>query len=58
VLQNKTWICVEYIDLNQASPKGKFPLQHINTLVDNIAQFSIFPVMDGVFDYNQILEDA
>uniref|UniRef100_A0A2N9F4R5 Integrase catalytic domain-containing protein n=1 Tax=Fagus sylvatica TaxID=28930 RepID=A0A2N9F4R5_FAGSY len=30
-------MCVDYRDLNQASPKDNFPLPHINTLANNIA---------------------
>ena len=28
----KIWICVDYQDLNRASPKDNFPLPHIDTL--------------------------
>lgn len=51
---------VDYIHLNSASPKDDFPLPHIDVLVDNTAQFSIFSFMDGFSGYNQIqmaLED-
>lgn len=30
-------ICVDYQDLNRASPKDDFLLPHIDVLVDNIA---------------------
>jgi len=30
-------MCVDYRDLNKASPKDDFPLPHIDTLVDNTA---------------------
>ena len=56
----KVRICVDYRDLNQASPKYNFPLPHIDTLVDNSAKNSLFSFMDGFFGYNQIhmaLED-
>ncbi|RDY11350.1 hypothetical protein CR513_04007, partial [Mucuna pruriens] len=33
----KVRICVDYRDLNRASPKDNFPLPHIDMLVDNIA---------------------
>lgn len=31
----KVQMCVDYRDLNNASPKDDFPLPHINVLVDN-----------------------
>ncbi|KAK5770253.1 hypothetical protein PVK06_046403 [Gossypium arboreum] len=56
----KVRMCVDYRDLNRASPKDNFPLPHIDTLVDNTAKHSLFSFMDGFSEYNQIkmaLED-
>ena len=53
-------MCVDYRDLNRASPKDNFPLPHIDILVDNMAKNSLFSFMDGFSGYNQIqmaLED-
>ena len=53
-------MCVDYRDLNRASPKDDFPLPHIDVLVDNTAHHKIFSFMDGFSGYNQIkmaLED-
>ena len=47
-------MCVDYHDLNRASPKDNFSLSHIDTLVDNTAQHSLFSFMDGFSGYNQI----
>ncbi|MCQ7416301.1 reverse transcriptase domain-containing protein [Salmonella enterica] len=47
-------MCVDYRDLNRASPKDNFPLPHIDVLVDNTAGFSTFSFMDGFSGYNQI----
>ena len=33
----KVRTCVDYRDLNRASPKDDFPLPHINVMVDNTA---------------------
>ena len=57
---NKVWMCVDYRDLNRASPKDNFLLPHIDTLVDNTTKHSLFSFMDGFSSYNQIkmaLED-
>lgn len=50
----KVRMCVDYQDFNRASPKDDFPLPHIDVLVDNIAQYSVFSFMDGFSCYNKI----
>ncbi|RDY12593.1 hypothetical protein CR513_02586, partial [Mucuna pruriens] len=51
----KVRMCVDYRDLNRASPKDNFPLPHIDVLVDNTAQHAFFSFMAGFSGYNQIL---
>ena len=56
----KVKMCVDYQDLNQASPNDNFPLPNINVLVDNTTSFSLFSLMHRFSGYNQIkmvLED-
>ena len=48
-------VCVDFRDLNKASPKDDFPLPHINMLVDSTAGHPMLSFMDGFFGYNQIL---
>ena len=50
----KVRMCVDYRDINRASPKDDFPLPHIDILVDNTAQHKVFSFMDGFSGYNQI----
>ena len=50
----KVRMCVDYRDLNRASPKDDFPRPHIEVLVDNTAQHKIFSFMDGISSSNQI----
>ena len=50
----KVRMCVDYRDLNRASPKDDFPLPHIDVLVDSTAKFKVFSFMDGFSGYNQI----
>ena len=53
-------MCVDFRDLNKASPKDDFPLSHIYILVDNIVGHALLSFMDGFLEYNKIkiaLED-
>ena len=50
----KVRMCIDYRDLNKASPKDNFPLLHIDILVDNTTKHSLFSFMDGFSSYNQI----
>ena len=50
----KVRMCVDYMDLNRASPKDNFPLPHIDFLVDNTAQHKVFSSIDSFSGYNQI----
>ena len=50
----KVRMCVDYRNLNRASPKDDFPLPHIDVLVDNTAHSKVFSFMDGFSGYNQI----
>ena len=51
----KVRVCVEFCDLNKASPKDDFSLPHIDMLVDSIARHSMLSFMDGFSGYNPIL---
>ncbi|XP_047340012.1 uncharacterized protein LOC124943561 [Impatiens glandulifera] len=48
-------VCVDYRDLNKASPKDSFPLPHIDILVDHAADNQLLFFMDEFSGYNQIL---
>jgi len=50
----KIQMCVDYRDLNRASPKDNFPLPHIDVFVDNIFNFALFSFVEGFSGYNQI----
>ena len=47
-------MCIDYQDLNQASPKDNFPLPHVDALMDNATKNSLFSFIDGFSRYNQI----
>ena len=37
-------MCVDFRDLNKASPKDDFPLPHIDILVDNTVNMRCYPL--------------
>ncbi|OVA14986.1 GHMP kinase N-terminal domain [Macleaya cordata] len=49
----KVRMCIDYRNLNKASPKDNFPLPHIDILVDNAACHGLLSFMDGYSGYNQ-----
>ena len=51
----KVRVCVDFRDLNKASPKDDFPLPHIDMLVDSTTRHALLPFMDGFSSYNQIV---
>ncbi|KAJ9694023.1 hypothetical protein PVL29_009818 [Vitis rotundifolia] len=51
----KVRVCVDFRDLNKASPKDDFPLPHIDMLVDSTAGHSMLSFMDGFSGYSQVL---
>ena len=51
----KVRVCVDFRDLNKASPKDDFPLPHIDMLVDSTAGHPMLSFIDGFSWYNQIL---
>ena len=51
----KVKVCVDFRDLNKASPKNDFPLPNIDMLVDSTAGHSMLSFMDGFSGYNQIM---
>ena len=52
---DKVRVCVDFRNLNKASPKDDFPLPHIDMLVDSIAGHTMLSFMDGFSGYNQIM---
>ena len=55
---NGKWrMCVDFTDLNKASPKDSYPLPRIDQLVDSIAGHQLLSFMDAFLRYNQIKMD-
>ncbi|CAL9028938.1 unnamed protein product, partial [Prunus brigantina] len=58
VLKRKTGavrICVDYRNLNDASPKDEYPMPMADMLVDGAAHNQMLSFMDGNAGYNQIM---
>ena len=51
----KVRVCVDFRNLNKASPKDDFPLPHIDMLVDSTVGHSMLSFIDGFSGYNQIM---
>ncbi|PKI52259.1 hypothetical protein CRG98_027357 [Punica granatum] len=49
--------CIEYRDLNKASPKNNFPLLYIHVFVENTSRHIQVSFKDDFFEYNQIWMD-
>lgn len=47
-------MCIDYQDLNKASPKDNFPLPHIDVLIISTTCHEMVSFMDGYFGYNQV----
>ena len=51
----KVRVCVNFRDLNKASPKENFSLPHIDMLVNSTTSHSLLSFIDGFLGYNYIL---
>jgi len=55
---NDKWrMCVDFTDLNRASPEDNYPLPCIDLLVDSIVGHHLLNFMDAFSNYNQIRLD-
>jgi hypothetical protein len=49
------WVCVDFRNLNRATPKDEYPMPVVETLINAAAGNKILIFMDGNAGYNQIL---
>ena len=47
-------MCVDYRDMNKASPNDDYSLPNIDTIVGNITSHALTSFIDGFAGYNQI----
>ena len=50
----KIRVCIDYRNLNLASPKDEYPMPVVDILIDSVAQNGMLSFMDGHARYNQI----
>ena len=50
---NRVRMCIDYRDLDKASPKDDFPLLHIDVLVENTTGHKMLSFMDGFSGYTR-----
>ena len=51
---SKLRVCIDYRNLNSATPKDEYPMLVVDLLVDGSTNYSIMPMMDGHSGYNHI----
>jgi hypothetical protein len=57
----KLRVCIDFRNLNRATPKDEYPMPIANTLINNTSGNRIISFLDGNAGYNQIFmaeEDA
>ena len=47
-------VCIDFRDLNYATPKDEYPMPMVEMLVDSAAEFEYLSMLDGYSGYNQI----
>ena len=50
----KLRVCIDFIDLNKATPMDGYPMAIVDMLVDAAAGHKVISFMDGNVGYNQI----
>ena len=51
----KLWVCVDFRDLNVATPEDMYVMPIADMLVDSTANNELLCFMDGFFGYNHII---
>jgi hypothetical protein len=50
----KIWICVDFRNLNRATPKDEYPMSVANLLINSVSGKKVISFLDGNAGYNQI----
>jgi hypothetical protein len=46
--------CIDFRNLNKATPKDEYPMPIANMLINNASRHQVISILDGNADYNQI----
>jgi hypothetical protein len=50
----KIWICVDFRNLNRATPKDEYPMHVADLLIDSASGNKVISLLEGNMGYNQI----
>jgi hypothetical protein len=50
----KIWICVDFRNLNRATPNDEYPMPIADLLIDSVSGKKVISFLDGNVGYNQI----
>jgi hypothetical protein len=50
----KIWVCIDFRNLNKATPKDKYPMPIADMFINNASRHRVISFLDGNASYNQI----
>jgi hypothetical protein len=50
----KIWVCIDFRNLNKATPKDEYPMPIADMLINNASGHRVISFLDGNAGYNQI----
>jgi hypothetical protein len=50
----KIWVCIDFRNLNKATPKDEYPISIADMLINNASGHRVISFLDGNAGYNQI----
>jgi hypothetical protein len=50
----KIWVCIDFRNLNKATPKDEYPMPIADMLINNVSGHRVISFLDGNAGYNQI----
>jgi hypothetical protein len=51
---SKIWVCIDFCNLNKATPKDEYPMPIADMLINNASRHRVISFLDGNASYNQI----
>jgi hypothetical protein len=51
---DKIWVCIDFCNLNKATPKYEYPIPIADMLINNAPGHRVISFLDGNASYNQI----